>query len=115
MVGFAYQRPTQLLHCIREEASSLDLKDGLPAKDPGASHLHQLMLQFSLGLEKLAYLAQALSRQLKAQEGDVNHLAVVVGLEEVRFCVESLRNTETQVLPSELVFVVQHVRTLQQV
>jgi len=99
---------------MSEEASSLDLKDVLPAKDPGVSHLHQFMLQFALGLEMAADFAKALSRQLKAKEGDVNHLAVVVRLEEIRFCVESLRSPERQVLQSELVFLVQHVRALQQ-
>ena len=99
---------------MSEEASSFDLKDGLPAKDPGASHLHQLRMQFVLGPEIAAGLTQALSRQLKAEEGDLNHLAVVVRLEEVRLCGEDPRSSERLVLLSELVFLVQHVRALQQ-
>ena len=100
---------------MREEASSLDLKDGLPAKDPGASHLHQLMLEFAVGLEMASDFAQALSRQLKAQEGDMYHLAVVVGLEEVRLCGEDPRRSEREALLLKLVFLVQQVRALQQV
>lgn len=86
-----------------KEASASDLEVTCPALVQGLCHTNQFVMQCLLGIEVLHELGQALSCQLKVEEGVKHRLAVIVGLEEVRlrregvgFCQGLLRGSQLE-------------------